>query len=317
MHSLYCQAINLAFRRLFFIACIHCTASALAPYRANRVVIKQKKSTSTVTYASIEERLDQVQAPVSSEINHESATPILSSASRESLKIWGAKPDGLEKLGAYALNENPPLLRLPNFLTEEECDFMIWLARDHGVEATEYLNARVNQENTENGSDCLAPSISSFGYTEEQTASAAAWSGGAKSGLRRRVPLESIFFIEARVLTALGLEQRALRDATVVHYHPGEGVAPHVDGNDATLLCYLNSLPEHGGGCTVFPNDEIKSVPSRGDALLYASKERLLHYAEPVGPGNEKWVLQLLLDFHVPADETGCLDYGGGDAVAR
>jgi len=37
----------------------------------------------------------------------------------------------------------------------------------------------------------------------------------------------------------------------VVHYVGGEGVAPHIDGKDATLLCYLNDVPVNCGGRTV------------------------------------------------------------------
>eukprot|EP00968_Pinguiococcus_pyrenoidosus_P011413 scaffold922_cov327-Pinguiococcus_pyrenoidosus.AAC.39 len=37
----------------------------------------------------------------------------------------------------------------------------------------------------------------------------------------------------------------ARRDQTIVHYVGGEGVAPHVDGKDVTILLYLNDVP-HG-----------------------------------------------------------------------
>jgi hypothetical protein len=45
-----------------------------------------------------------------------------------------------------------------------------------------------------------------------------------------------------------------LRDATIVFYDGGDGVPPHVDGKDGTLLLYLSSVPtnEDVGGKTVF-----------------------------------------------------------------
>ena len=79
-----------------------------------------------------------------------------------------------------------------------------------------------------------------------------------------------------------------IRDMTVVHYKGGEGVAPHVDGKDATLLLYLSNVdhegkpPGSGGGRTVFPEVGVQSVPLQGDAMLYDSRDELLHFAEPV-----------------------------------
>ena len=69
-----------------------------------------------------------------------------------------------------------------------------------------------------------------------------------------------------------------VRDQTTVHYRQGEGVPPHVDGNHATLLVYLNDMEEGSGGRTIFPEAGIASIPKRGVALLYCSRgQRLLH----------------------------------------
>lgn len=87
-----------------------------------------------------------------------------------------------------------------------------------------------------------------------------------------------------------------IRDQTIVHYEKDEGVAPHVDGKDATLLCYLNDVEEGTGGHTVFPEIGLSVAPRKGTALLYESKEGLLHYSQAITRG-EKWILQLLIDF--------------------
>ena len=71
-----------------------------------------------------------------------------------------------------------------------------------------------------------------------------------------------------------------VRDATVVRYREGEGVAPHVDGKDATLLVYLNTC--RGGGHTVFPEDGLAFPPRQGGALLYDSRLDLLLYSQSV-----------------------------------
>lgn len=87
-----------------------------------------------------------------------------------------------------------------------------------------------------------------------------------------------------------------VRDQTLVHYNTDEGVAPHVDGKDGTLLIYLNDVDPSLGGCTVFPEIGLSVAPKMGTALLYESKRDLLHYSEAM-KGGEKWIMQLLLDF--------------------
>lgn len=91
-----------------------------------------------------------------------------------------------------------------------------------------------------------------------------------------------------------------MRDQTTVRYDVGEGVAPHVDGNDATLLVCLQA-PE-GGGRTVFPEEGVAVKPVQGAAIVYESKRGMLHFAEAVTMGR-KWVLQLLIDFRIRADD--------------
>ena len=230
-----------------------------------------------------------------------------------SRSAWEGKAPAIEKYAMKILHESPPMFRLPNFLTPAECDALITAAIENSEEATEYLNARVNSE--VNGASQI-PQLAT-GYSQEASNEAVEWSGGATSGLRRRLPREALYMLDERVLSMLGEvatgrdlkmvidqiyirpDERTviIRDATVVHYKAGEGVAPHVDGKDATLLCYLNDVPEGGGGRTVFPEVNVSSTPKRGDALLYDSRKDLLHFAEPVAEGHEKWVMQLLIDF--------------------
>jgi hypothetical protein len=226
---------------------------------------------------------------------------------------WEGRAPAIEAFGMQIVHKSPPMFRIPNFLTPGECDALIAAAIENSEEATEYLNARVNSEVT--GASSI-PQLAT-GYSQEASDEAVEWSGGATSGLRRRLPREALRMLDERVLSMLGevatgrelnmvLDQIYIRpdertvivrDATVVHYKEGEGVAPHVDGKDATLLCYLNDLPAGAGGRTVFPEVKVASTPRRGDALLYDSRKDLLHFAEPVAKGHEKWVMQLLIDF--------------------
>ncbi|KAH8091513.1 hypothetical protein JL720_5820 [Aureococcus anophagefferens] len=206
-------------------------------------------------------------------------------------------------------HEAPPVLRIDGFLTSDECATCVRTAcRDDVEECTEYLNNRVNTDDT---------AAESSGYTAEQAKEAVEWSGGATSGRRVRMPEEVLDMIAPKALKLLGLEHRnyrfaeelyyrpdratvLIRDATVVRYRGGEGVAPHVDGKDATLLVYLNTVEPGGGGRTVFPEDGLAFPPVGGNALLYDSRLDLLHFAEPVEDGHEQWILQLLIDHRLP-----------------
>ena len=195
---------------------------------------------------------------------------------------WEGKAPAIEKFNMEVVHQNPAVFRIPGLLSPDECDALIEDAVRNSEEATEYLNARVNNE--VQGGDSDAGS----GYSEEAANQAMQWSGGATSGMRLRLSESSLRLIEERVLALLGdaVTGRQLkmvrdqiwvrpddrtvivRDATVVHYKAGEGVAPHVDGKDATLLCYLNDVPVGGGGRTVFPEVNVASVPTKGNALL-------------------------------------------------
>lgn len=207
---------------------------------------------------------------------------------------------------------SPPLVYCANFLTAEECATIIRAScRDDAEECTEYLNHLVNNE---------AAADVAWGYDHDQAELALDWSAGARAGRRTRLPSDVLDDLVApRALGLLGLTHRRLRvadqlyyrpnracvvvrDATVVRYRQNEGVAPHVDGKDATLLVYLNSLPPGAGGRTVFPDQRLAFTPSTGDCLIYDSHDSLLHFAEPVY-ADEKWVLQLLVDFRISPGE--------------
>lgn len=220
---------------------------------------------------------------------------------------WGLAP-ATHAFDISLQHEAPPLLRVRHFLTDAECDAIVAAASGDDVEVcTEYLNHRVNAG--EEAGD-------SSGYDEAAASAALEWSDGATSGLRVRAPASVVETVAPRVLDLLGLEGRGfrvadqlyyrpdratvlVRDATVVRYRGGEGVAPHVDGKDATVLVYLNTV-EGGGGRTVFPEDGLAFSPVKGDALVYDSRDDLLHFAEPVLNGREKWILQLLVDHRLP-----------------
>ena len=60
----------------------------------------------------------------------------------------------------------------------------------------------------------------------------------------------------------------------------------------------FGKVAEGVGGKTVFPEDGFSQTPVEGTALLYRSKTELLHYSEAMKGTNEKWIMQLLLDYN-------------------
>lgn len=243
-------------------------------------------------------------------------------------ETWGIQPN-LDRfqganfpLGSRA--EAPPILELPHFLTANECraiqDWAKHAIENGAEECDDYLNYRVNKEVEEGGQSQEGKTLIDE-FDLEETQLSAAHKGGFRVRLDDAV-VETM--LKSRLLDVLGMPNRSLvfeegawirptprtvviRDKTVVFYGPGNGVPPHVDGKDGTLLVYLCDVPEGVGGRTVFPEDGFSQTPKQGTALLYRSKTELLHYSEAMTSTDEKWIMQLLLDFNH--------DYQPGDVV--
>lgn len=226
------------------------------------------------------------------------------------------------------LCQHPLLLQLPSFLTHAEIANIIDAQSSNTEEASLYLNYRVNtQVSNESHSTEAAALIA------ETAMANSALRADMRSGFRAQVPfdLPALQPVLDKVAHVLGFadasrrwvyndgpwvrpnrRQILLRDVTTVHYNVAEGVAPHIDGKDITVLIGLK--PARKGGRTVFVDENVAVTLRPGDALVYSSKSHMLHYAEPVEEG-DKWVLQLLIDCRVRKDEMD-VDYETG-IVAR
>lgn len=247
-----------------------------------------------------------------------------SHALANSLTEWGLDVNRSDSFDVHALNVSPPLIYVRNFLTHEECDAIIHTQESKAEAADEsdlYLNYRVNNVRT-----ALDTSTEAANLLQE-IGEGCALSSSSRSGFRTRVHKRehALQAVLPKVLTLMGERRQiefsehqwirpnaqriVVRDVTSVRYAQGEGVVPHVDGKDATLLVYLNDVPK--GGETTFPEVEVSVPPRKGDALLYHSKTGLLHYADEVKIGH-KWIMQMLIDFRVRADELSHVDYASG-----
>jgi len=248
------------------------------------------------------------------------------------LTEWGVKMqlDG-EFASAKLIHESPPVFMLPNFVEDKRCRLLIKYAqelrsqRKDTAESDLYLNYRVNKEQREGGTSAEAHGLISREQLRNTDLHA-----GQKSGFRLKVDETLVRPLLPQLQRFMGLSDREvvfeegiwhkpnsltmyIRDQTIVHYEKDEGVAPHVDGKDATLLVYLNDVEENSGGRTVFPEIGLAVPPSKGTALLYESNKGLLHFAESVKSG-EKWIMQLLIDFKYDASQP-TIDYRTGRVI--
>jgi 2OG-Fe(II) oxygenase superfamily len=263
--------------------------------------------------------------------NHLHSRPALA----KSLERWGLRPDSLNRFALTALNADPPLLCVDEFLSDAECNALVESQRQQSAECDMYLNYRVNSELVE--TEGAGVSAEAVKLIDAWSLSSDALTAGDRSGFRTRVDPGSDAFqpILEKVKVLLGLERKeavfaedawvrpnrrsfCIRDQTTVYYRLGEGVSPHVDGKDATVLIYLSgeaSVSDEAGGATCFPEIGLRIKPKKGTALLYWSKHHLLHYAEKVRVG-EKWICQLLVDFRVRNDEPE-VDWQTGQIIAK
>jgi hypothetical protein len=261
-----------------------------------------------------------------------------SAMTRHVEKMWGTRPNLSNfplanfALGSVDQPDVPPILELPQFLSQAECRFIREWAQqaieDGAPECDEYLNYRVNQEINQDGSTAEGKALIEEHLGQRDGGSSSpppALTAENRGGFRIRLDDQLVErILKDRLLDVLDMPSRKLvfeegawirpsprtlvvRDQTVVFYSGGDGVPPHVDGKDGTLLLYLADVREDVGGRTVFSEDGFAQTPVEGTALLYRSKTELLHYSEAMKAGEEKWIMQLLLDYNH--------DFNVGDTV--
>jgi hypothetical protein len=181
----------------------------------------------------------------------------------------------------------PRIFVFKNFLTDEECDRMIKMAKDRLKQSSLYSGEG-------NFADSKTRSSQDMFFNPEETR-----------------------WIDERIARATRIPLSHGESLTVIHYGPTQQYLPHYDyfqpnsdaatdrlldtyGNRvATFIMYLNDLPEGAGGETKFPNSESGPIavrPKKGDATFFYNMlpdgtldERSLHMGSPVIHG-EKWI---------------------------
>jgi len=178
----------------------------------------------------------------------------------------------------YRIDKNYRPIELPNFLTNDECDAIIEMAKREGLEKSGLY---------EGASDAFDERV----RKSEQT-----WL------------FQPIGNIAERIARIVGLPVENQEAYQVVHYGRGGKYEPHYDAcvynckrmniggpRVFTFLIYLND--DFEGGETHFPNIEYTVKPEKGKAVLFRNvcdSGRILresnHGGNPVHSG-EKWII--------------------------
>ncbi|GKY92131.1 hypothetical protein MPSEU_000184500 [Mayamaea pseudoterrestris] len=196
------------------------------------------------------------------------------------------------------LHQSPPVLAIDNFLTFEECldiERVAWPSKkDTQVDGEEPRRRPVQvTSQTFQGAISRRTSTSWFCFFSQ---------------------LPQLL---TKMQYMLGLTLEHMEEPQIVRYETGQEFSWHYDevpstllnnGGQrlATLLVYLNTLPEHAGGGTVFrdlrdANGETLCVqPIQGTALLFfpadangRPDDRTLHKGDVVAKGFEKRIVQV------------------------
>ncbi len=185
------------------------------------------------------------------------------------------------------LSESPKILLLKDFVSDEECDYMMSFARPY------LIRSQVVDERNPNSSVLDNRRTSEGMFFPQFIADGVIRSVEERIAALTQIPLEN----------GEGIQ--------VLHYSVGGEYAPHFDyfnpntpggqsvlarGGQrlATLIMYLNT-PEAGGE-TIFPTLNLSVVPEKGTAVLFynctpdgVEDPRTLHGGAPVQAG-DKWI---------------------------
>ncbi len=188
------------------------------------------------------------------------------------------------------LSAKPRIYRLPNFLSNEECDHLIELAKDR------LTPSMVVNNDDQNGNAISSPVRTSNGYF-----------------LQEKDRDNKVSKIEELIAAVTGMPIENGESLHVLQYPLKGEYRPHHDYFDAnspggaaslsrggqrvaTVIMYLNTPPQ--GGETSFPNTKtsIKVTATKGDAVFFynvlpsGQEDPLtLHAGNPVLEG-EKWI---------------------------
>lgn len=158
-------------------------------------------------------------------------------------------------LRSYVVTRDPGISVIPHLLTDAEIAHLLELAEPYWTPST--VGSGVYKTNDESKDLANIRSKNRTSY----------------SCMLRSAQTPMVERIERRLAQLAGLGVEHLERLNMVRYHPGQLFNRHHDGRfrPKTLFIYLNDLPAHDGGETVFPKAGVKFVPRRGCGVLWSN----------------------------------------------
>lgn len=227
----------------------------------------------------------------------------------------------------YPVNDKPIII-IPEFLSEEICDYIINIGKNkkyNNEHDPSYINNMINSEinessvsnytkhliqmhnidkehideNTKAGFLCLVTSneIINMEYNNYKILD-----NLIKLIRDNTDDKNSRLFVTPDEIIEKNQEQKdsyygipIIRNQSLIHYQKNEGELPDIDESKYTILCYLNDVDSDNGGRTIFPEHNISITPQKGTVVVYSSTFDLLHYSEKIR-AEEKWIMQVFID---------------------
>lgn len=207
-----------------------------------------------------------------------------------------------ENFKARVINENPYIVKINNFLDDEEVECLLEMAEGKFKRSNIVVDGSLTYSNTRTSSTAYVtkdgfPSYCNCGAEDCQEVNYPA-------------PIERIV---KRLRYLTGCKREELEGFMVVRYRYMEQFAEHTDyfepheigaldsaGNRViTVFVYLNTLEKDEGGETEFTKLGVKSRPKKGDAMLWYNQDP-----------NTKEMLPLTEHKGNPVTKEGVVKYG-------
>jgi len=194
------------------------------------------------------------------------------------------KESFIQQNNSNALHHAHPIQIYDNFITSEQCDFLINIVQDRFKDSTVYAT-------------------SSGTVDKKSRSSTNAYFGRKENAL--------IDYIESKVANMLNIDRNQIEPLQIVKYTKGQEYKLHYDYFDAnadqyknqrtnSILIYLNDLDIVDGGATFFPLYKMRFYPYKTRAIKWENincdqelNTLSLHCGEPIESDKIKYVLTI------------------------
>ncbi|KAF4753007.1 hypothetical protein FOZ63_002781, partial [Perkinsus olseni] len=193
-----------------------------------------------------------------------------SPAADENSRANGNDEEKVTRLSAYVICRSPKVRLVPDFLTAEECSYMISLAEGKWRPSTVGRSSSLSDGKTDK-------------YVNKRSKGRT-----SSSFMLLHAQDDIVAEIERRVASLVGFPADHVERLNMLKYESGEFFGQHHDGafRPWTVFVTLNDIPRDAGGETLFPALGLKIRPKAGTALVWPNclengeaDERVVHEA--------------------------------------